>query len=100
MAFLAFILLITGAILGRVGPNPFIGVKTPWAYKSRLAWERSNRLAGRLMFWLGAASLIASPFIAQPAGLIGLIAAVLIAAVWSAVESWRVWRTDPDRQPF
>jgi uncharacterized membrane protein len=100
MAFLAFILLITGAVLGRVGPNPFIGVKTPWAYKSRLAWERSNRLAGRLMFWLGAASLIASPFIAQPAGLIGLIAAVLIAAVCSAVESWRVWRTDPDRQPF
>ncbi|MGH7028160.1 SdpI family protein [Brevundimonas sp.] len=100
MAFLAFILLITGATLGRVSPNPFIGVKTPWTYKSRLAWDRSNRLAGRLMFWLGAVGLIASPFIVQPAGLIGLIAAVLIAAVWSGFESWRVWRTDPDRQPF
>lgn len=100
MAFTAFILLITGATLGRVSPNPFIGVKTPWAYKSRLAWDRSNRLAGRLMFWLGAIGLIASPFIAQPAGLIGLIVGVLIAAVWSVFESWRVWRTDPDRQPF
>jgi len=100
MAFTAFILLITGAVLGRVSPNPFIGVKTPWAYKSRLAWDRSNRLAGRLMFWLGAVGLIASPFIAQPAGLIGLIVGVLIAAVWSVVESWRVWRADPDRQPF
>ena len=100
MAFTAFILLITGAVLGRVSPNPFIGVKTPWAYKSRLAWDRSNRLAGRLMFWLGAAGLIASPFAAQPAGMITLLAAVLIAAVWSVFESWRVWRTDPDRQPF
>lgn len=100
MAFTAFILLITGAVLGRVSPNPFIGVKTPWAYKSRLAWDRSNRLAGRLMFWLGAASLIASPFAAQPAGMITLLAAVLIAAGWSVFESWRVWRTDPDRQPF
>jgi len=100
MAFTAFILLITGATLGRVGPNPFIGVKTPWAYKSRLAWDRSNRLAGRLMFWLGAAGLASSPLVAQPAGLITLITGVLIAAVWSVIESWRVWRTDPDRQPF
>lgn len=100
MAFLGFIFLITGAVLGRVSPNPFIGVKTPWAYKSRLAWDRSNRLAGRLMFWLGAAGLIASPFAPQPAGMITLLAAVLIAAVWSGFESWRVWRTDPDRQPF
>lgn len=100
MAFTAFILLITGAILGRVSPNPFIGVQTPWAYKSRLAWDRSNRLAGRLMFWLGAAGLIASPFAPQPAGMFTLIAAVLIAAGWSVFESWRVWRTDPERQAF
>lgn len=100
MAFTAFILLVTGAVLGRVSPNPFIGVKTPWAYKSRLAWDRSNRLAGRLMFWLGALGLVASPFIAQPAGMIALIVGVLIAAVWSGYESWRVWRTDPERQPF
>ena len=100
MAFLGFIFLITGAVLGRVSPNPFIGVKTPWAYKSRLAWDRSNRLAGRLMFWLGAVGLIASPFVAQPAGVIALIIGVLIAAAWSAFESWRVWRADPDRQPF
>ncbi len=100
MAFTAFILLITGAVLGRVSPNPFIGVKTPWAYKSRLAWDRSNRLAGRLMFWLGAIGLVASPFAPQPGGAIVLIVGVLIAGVWSVVESWRVWRSDPDRQPF
>ena len=100
MAFTAFILLVTGAVLGRVSPNPFIGVKTPWAYKSRLAWDRSNRLAGRLMFWLGAAGLIASPFAPQPGGVIVLIVGVLFAAVWSGFESWRVWRADPDRQPF
>ncbi|MNY05728.1 hypothetical protein D3C86_1384580 [compost metagenome] len=52
------------------------------------------------MFWLGALGLVASPFIAQPAGMIALIVGVLIAAVWSGYESWRVWRTDPERQPF
>ena len=26
--------------------------------------------------------------------------AVVVAAFLAVVESWRVWRTDPDRQPF
>lgn len=100
MAGLSIIFLAGGAFLGRVGPNPFVGVRTPWAYKSRLAWDRSNRLAGRLMFVLGLFGLAASAFAPQPAGLIALIVGLLIAVLWAAVESWRVWRTDPDRQPF
>ena len=100
MAGLSTLFLLIGAVLGRVGPNPIAGVRTPWSYKSRLAWDRSNRLAGRLFFLIGLAGLVASPFAPQPLGPQILIGAVLAAAVWSAVESWRVWRTDPDRQPF
>jgi uncharacterized membrane protein len=100
MAGLSAILLAGGALLGRVGPNPFVGVRTPWAYKSRLAWDRSNRLAGRLMFLLGLFGLAASAVAPQPAGLVALGAGVLVAALWSVLESWRVWRADPDRQPF
>jgi uncharacterized membrane protein len=100
MAGLSLILLAGGAFLGRVGPNPFVGVRTPWAYKSRLAWDRSNRLAGRLLFVLGLAGLAAAAFAPQPAGLIALGVALLLALLWAVVESWRVWRTDPDRQPF
>jgi len=100
MAGLSLIFVLTGAFLGRVGPNPIVGVRTPWSYKSRLAWDRSNRLAGRLFFLIGLAGLATAPWAIQPAALIALVVAVLIAALWSAVESWRVWRTDPDRQPF
>jgi uncharacterized membrane protein len=100
MAGLSVILLAGGAFLGRVGPNPFVGVRTPWAYKSRRAWDRSNRLAGRLMFVLGLFGLAASAVAPQPAGIIALGVGLLLALLWSVVESWRVWRTDPDRQPF
>ena len=100
MALMSLVILLIGAFLGRVGPNPFVGVRTPWAYKSRLAWERSNRLAGRLFFVIGLAGLLTAPFAPRPLGLYGLLAAIVLAAVWSVVESWRVWRTDPDRQPF
>lgn len=100
MAGLSALFLLIGALLGRVGPNPIAGVRTPWSYKSRLAWDRSNRLAGRLFFLIGLVGLAAAPVAPQPLGYQVLIGAVLAAALLAAIESWRVWRTDPDRQPF
>jgi uncharacterized membrane protein len=100
IALLGLILTLIGAGLGRVGPNPLVGVRTPWSYKSRLAWDRSNRLAGRLFFWFGLILLIAGPIAPQPLTMIAAPALILVAAIWSVFESWRVWRTDPDRQPF
>lgn len=100
MAGFSLILLAAGALLGRVGPNPFVGLRTPWTYKSRLAWDRSNRLAGRLLFMLGLFGLAASAVAPQPAGLMALGAGLLVAVLWAVIESWRVWRADPDRQPF
>ena len=100
MGGMGLLFLAVGAFLGRVGPNIAVGVRTPWTFKSRLAWEKSNRLAGRLFSVLGVAGIAAAPFAPQPAGMTALIGGVLIAAVWSVFESWRVWRADPDRQPF
>lgn len=100
VALISLVILLIGAFLGRVGPNPFVGVRTPWAYKSRLAWDRSNRLAGRLFFVIGLVGLLTAPFAPRPLNLYALLTAIFVAAVWSVVESWRVWRTDPDRQPF
>lgn len=100
MALIGGVCLVTGAVLGRVAPNVAVGVRTPWTFKSRLAWEKSNRLAGRLMFWIGLASLVAVPFAPQPIGFWVAFAALMLAALAAVVESWRVWRTDPERQPF
>jgi uncharacterized membrane protein len=100
MALIGLVLALVGGGLGRVGPNPLVGVRTPWSYKSRLAWDRSNRLAGRLFFWIGLGLIVAGPVAPQPAGFIAMGVLILAAALWSVVESWRVWRADPDRQPF
>ena len=100
MAGLSLILMLIGAFLGRVGPNPFVGLRTPWTYKSRLAWDRSNRLAGRLLFLLGLIGVAAAFVAPEPAGLVVLLGGVMAAVVWAVIESWRVWRADPDRQPF
>jgi uncharacterized membrane protein len=98
MALICFVFVIIGAELGKTGPNPIVGVRTPWTYASRLAWEKANRLAGRLLFWGGPAGLISAPFVPQPAGLRVLVAGVIIIAAVSVFKSWRVWRNDPDHR--
>lgn len=100
MAGLALVYAAIGAVIGRMPPNVVAGVRTPWTFKSRLAWDKSNRLAGRLFFWIGVISLLAAPLAAQPAGLTAQTVAIILGALWAVIESWRVWRTDPDRQPF
>lgn len=100
MALISALIAAIGAAMGRVGPNPIVGVRTPWTYKSRLAWDRSNRLAGRLFFIVGLIGLTASPFSPQPMGLSLVVGAILLAGLASVFESWRVWRDDPQRQPF
>ena len=100
MGGLSLVLAGVGAFLGRVSPNPFVGVRTPWAYKSRRAWDRSNRLAGRLFFLIGLCGLIAAPVTPQPFGLTALTVGAIVISLIAVFESWRVWLTDPDRQPF
>ncbi len=98
MATIGVILAFVGALLGKTTPNALIGVRTPWTFGSRLAWDKANRLAGRLFFWGGLTALIAAPFAPQPLGFQVLHISVLASAVLVVFESWRVWFIDPDRR--
>ena len=98
VATLALIFLVVGALIGKAAPNPVVGVRTYWSLKSRLAWDKSNRLAGRLFFWIGLCGLIAAPIAPPAEATTALMTAVLGAAGLAVFESWRVWRTDPDRK--
>jgi uncharacterized membrane protein len=95
---LCLVLTVMGAVLGKVPPNAVVGVRTPWSLSSRLAWDRSNRLAGRLFFWGGLIALPVTLLASGPAVFAGLITGVLLFAALAVYESWRVWRSDPDRR--
>ena len=96
-AILALIFLVVGALMGKAGPNPFIGMRTYWTFKSRHAWDKSNRLLGRLYFWIGGAGLIATPFVDPGIVTPALVTAILLATAAAFLEGLRAWRTDPER---
>jgi uncharacterized membrane protein len=92
---LAFI--IAGGLIGRVPPNAFVGLRTPWALASRLAWDRSNRAFGRLFLVTGCLALATTAGSSMAATVGVLAAGGLLAVFYGAYESWRVWRVDPRR---
>lgn len=90
--------VVIGAVMGKVAPNAFVGVRTPWSLNSKLAWEKSNRLAGRLFFWGGLVGAFLAPAAPPALGVRLLLGAVLTIAAVTVFESWRVWRADPERR--
>lgn len=86
-----------GAFIGRAKPNPLVGVRTYWSLRSRLSWDKSNRLAGRLFSLAGIAGLIAAAAAPPPIAATVVTTGTIIAAVVPIFESWRVWRIDPAR---
>lgn len=96
-AVLAGVSLVLGAFLGKAGPNPVVGVRTYWAMNSRLAWDKANRLTGRVWFWTGLTGLAAAPLGPQPATVGFVIVALIAGLALGVFESWRVWRDDPER---
>ena len=93
----AVIVAVLGNYLGAVRSNFFFGVRTPWTLSSELSWERTNRLAGRLLVPLGlivALMALAGWALAGLATFIVLLVASMAVAV---VYSYRVWRDDPQR---
>lgn len=92
------IMLLFGSVLGKIAPNPWVGVRTYWALTSRTAWDKSNRLVGRLWFWCGLVALPAALLGPQPHTTIGITAVLLITALAGVFESWRVWNADPERR--
>lgn len=93
------IITLKGAMVGKLRPNRFIGLRLGWNLRSRLAWERSHRLLGRILFFGALCGLLTSPLVPAVASVACLVLLMIGALMAAAIESRRTWRADPERQP-
>lgn len=89
--------VLVGTVLGKIRPNWFVGIRTPWTMSSKMSWVRTHRLGGWLFVALGL--LFAATGVAS----FGSFGYVVIGAVFAVVAilfvySYFVWRDDPDKQ--
>ena len=99
LGIVGLLFIVLGNVLGKVRPNWFVGVRTPWTLSSKRSWVRTHRLAGWLFTVAGLiflALIAANVSVALPlivSAVVGVIAVVLI--VYSYIE----WRNDPEKSP-
>lgn len=100
-ASVGLLFAVIGNYLGKVRSNFMFGLRTPWTLTSERSWNRTHRLAGRLMVLLGLAIVVAVVIGWRGALLFAVLGAGLAAVVVGTfVYSYRVWRDDPDRRPL
>ncbi len=92
------LLLVVGSITGKIRPNWFVGLRTPWTLSSKLSWTHSQRAAGWTFVVLGPLALLAA-FLPGPWNIAVFIGSVILAIVGLVIYSYLVWRRDPDRIP-
>lgn len=89
-------LIVIGNVMGKIRPNWFVGVKTPWTLSSRSSWNKTHRLAGWLFIAMG---LVFAAFgIWQTRFMLTFaIAIVFFSIAWMVIYSFVIWRNDPER---
>lgn len=95
MLIAGLLTLVVGNVLGKTRPNRFVGMRTPWTYRSDYSWEKTNRLCGRLFVAIGLVTLAALVLGgAQPAFAV-FIVGVTATAIVAFPLSYYYWRHEP-----
>jgi uncharacterized membrane protein len=88
--------IVLGAVLGRLQPNFFAGIRTPWTLTSDRSWTLTHRAGGWVFAALGAVTVVCA-FVAPGSVMALLAGGSVAAAVGLAAYSYFVWRDDVDR---
>ncbi len=88
---LALLLLLPGNFMGRLRPNWFVGIRTPWTLASDEVWRSTHRLAAGLMVGGGLLLLPLALLLPAPQAMGVAIAITLVATLGPAVWSYFAW---------
>ena len=92
------LLVVVGSLLGKLRPNWFVGIRTPWTLSSKVSWTRTHRLGGWLFIGLGVLTM-AMAMLGMRWAFGTMLAALVAVAIGLVVYSYRVWRKDPEKMP-
>ncbi len=89
---LSLMLVIMGNVLGKVGSNHFLGIRTTWTLADEQVWGKTHRFAGRGFVAVGLlGGAIALGGDASVAGTV-VISGLLATSLLSVLLSWIWWR--------
>jgi len=92
---LGAVLATMGNQLGKLRPNFFIGIRTPWTLSSDAVWDQTHRLGGFTcvaagLVMIGAGLVIPNPRVMLPLAASAMTTALLVPMAWS----YKLWRDE------
>jgi uncharacterized membrane protein len=89
---LGLLFALLGNEMGRVQPNYFVGIRTPWTLADPEVWRRTHRAGGRAMVGAGLAAALLGLLLPAPWPLYAGLALVLGATLYALGYSYIVFR--------
>jgi uncharacterized membrane protein len=90
--------IVLGNFLGKIRPNWFVGIRTPWTLSSQLSWDKTHRLAGWLFILMGLLFFLVA-LIQTTWSLLAMLVIDACLIAWLVLYSYLVYRNDPHRTP-
>lgn len=93
-AGLGILLMLLGNVLGRVEPNWFVGIRTPWTLSSEQVWRKTHRVGAWVFVAAGAGlagisltpGLVSIPVLACALGVVAVVPVVYSYYLWKAEQ--------------
>ena len=92
------LLIAMGNLLGKVRPNWFVGIRTPWTLSSKAAWMGTHR-AGRWVFILMGVLMMLCAALPTAWFVWTMAGAGVTGVLGLVVYSYVLWRKDPEKTP-
>jgi uncharacterized membrane protein len=75
------LILVLGNFMGKVRPNFFVGIKTPWTLSDETVWIRTHRLAGRLWVYCSVVMIVLNFLLPEPNEYLFILYIIIIGAL-------------------
>jgi uncharacterized membrane protein len=84
--------LLIGNLFGRIRPNYFVGLRTPWTLNSEEVWMKTHRLTGKL--WVGGTliMLLLIWFIPMQLFSYFFTGFILVIVIIPVIYSWKIYK--------
>ena len=96
-ALVGLLFLFVGNLMGKIKPNFFMGIRTPWTISDPDVWNRAHRLGGGLFFLTGLATVVSAILLPEPLTFGVLMGGTLITALIPTVMSY-LWYRKKERE--
>lgn len=93
---IGILMIILGNYMGKLKPNWFVGIKTPWTLSSENIWNKTHRMGGYAFILFGIL-IILTPFLPKTLGFLAFGLGILLVTVGTFGYSYWLYRKENNK---